>query len=355
MADQQIREMISAYAAGCLDVDNFINFKEYLISDGDLPYGELGELQNVIALLALTQDLEQPPVALKASVAKKLISLKGEIKEKLKAEKSQILDKEPSLDKNTKYSVVDEFDKNKQTNFDDKINKTDKAEDVNKFSTKIDTVKTAASDKQMLEPEAELKTSSPKYYTEDVVTKNRILQHSKFGFYGSICAMILLLISFYFIYSNNKELRQELSNLNIVLKENQARLSETQNFINDNKKLIDFFAYNNISTINFENPSSFSNSSGKLFISFEKASALLMINNLPEALPGEMYQLWLVSRGRSYPIISFIPNKSTNYLQISELPKISKSEIDLFRITSEKKPNPDLPEGKTILFGGIQK
>ena len=339
MADQEIHEMISAYAAGCLDVDNFINFKEYLTSDGKLPYSELGELQNVIALLSVVGEIEQPPASLKAGVAKKLISLQDEIKAKLKAEKSAV-----PKEKSDKTKSFTETRITKESDFEIPEETPEKpVKEIKK--EKIESVDS------VFEKEEEKKV----FYTEDVESKNKTKQQSKLGFYFSTTALVLIVISFYIIFSNQSTLDTRLEILNMNIKEAQAKSSEAESFIKEHKKLLEFFTYNNVSIANFDRPDDYSTATGKFFISFDKTLGLLMVNNLPELLPGEMYQLWLVSRGRSYPVISFIPSKNFSYIHVSELPRISKSEIDLFRITSEKKPNPDLPEGKTVLVGGFLK
>ncbi|MFA8342909.1 MAG: anti-sigma factor [Rhodothermaceae bacterium] len=354
MADKQTHEMISAYAAGCLDVDNFINFKEFLTGDGDLPHSELGELQNVMALLSISQDLEQPPAALKTGVAKKLISLKGEIKAKIKAERDTI-DRDFTDMKKTVYARP-------ETKFEPPAEPEEKTE-VPPVEEKP--IKEKAEKKpEKTEPQTQSKQEKSKprdekrkaaYYTEDVETKSKTAARSRFGFFASIAALILISFSVYYSYSTFADTKKEISDINLLLKETQAEAAEAKNFMDEQKKLLNFFSYNDVAVVNFENSDPFGNYSGKLFISFDKTLGLLMINNLPELVPGEMYQLWLVSRGRSYPVISFIPQKHTNYINISELPAISKAEIDMFKITTEKKPNPDMPEGKTILSGGFSK
>jgi len=344
MADKQTQEMTSAYAAGCLDVDNFINFKEYLKSEGDLPHSELGELQNVMALLSISGDMEQPPAELKTSVAKKLISLKSEIKAKIKAERN---------------TVDSDFSDKKKT-FNKAEEKPDIAEKKNSVSSnehnpKAETRKKTKEKISASEPTTQTKTETKKlqeiFYAEDVETKSKTASRSRLGFFIAIAAVILILFSFYYSYNRFSDTKKELKKMNLLLKETKAEVAEAKHFIYEHKKLLNFFSYNNVAVVNFKNRNQIGNYSGKLFISFDKTFGLLMVNNLPELISGEMYQLWLVSRGRSYPVISFIPQKHTNYINISELPSVNKTDIDMFRVTVEKKPNPDIPEGETLLIG----
>src|ERR1035437_366337 len=89
MADKAIHEMISAFAAGCMDKANFVQFKDYINEGGELPDRELGELQNIISMIPVILDLEIPDPAIKDMVAKKLIGMKDEIKTKIIAEKTR--------------------------------------------------------------------------------------------------------------------------------------------------------------------------------------------------------------------------------------------------------------------------
>lgn len=70
MAANAIHEMISAYAAGCMDKKNFKTFREYMYEGGELPVGELGELQNVISLLPVILELENLIPLLKTRLLK---------------------------------------------------------------------------------------------------------------------------------------------------------------------------------------------------------------------------------------------------------------------------------------------
>src|SRR4030042_2437502 len=89
MDEKVIHEMMSAFAAGCMDKENYINFKNYIDSQGELPYRELGELQNLTAMVPLILELELPDIKLKDRIAKKLIGMQDEIKAKIKERKTK--------------------------------------------------------------------------------------------------------------------------------------------------------------------------------------------------------------------------------------------------------------------------
>ena len=83
MADKALSEMIAAFAAGCMDKQNYMQFKDYIDEGGLLPKRELGELQNIISMIPVILDLESPDSSIKDLVAKKLIGMKEEIKTKI--------------------------------------------------------------------------------------------------------------------------------------------------------------------------------------------------------------------------------------------------------------------------------
>src|SRR3989339_1848838 len=83
MADKALSEMIAAFATGCMDKENYMQFKDYMDEGGNLPKGELGELQNIISMIPVILDLEKPDPTIKDLVAKKLIGMKEEIKTKI--------------------------------------------------------------------------------------------------------------------------------------------------------------------------------------------------------------------------------------------------------------------------------
>ncbi len=68
--------LLYAYALGCLDKDDYIKLIEYLSHSKDFPWQELGEYQNLAALLPSFLNIEEPPNGLKDRVARKLYRLR---------------------------------------------------------------------------------------------------------------------------------------------------------------------------------------------------------------------------------------------------------------------------------------
>lgn len=345
MADQQINEMISAYAAGCMDKDNFVYFRDFIESGGNLPEHELGELQNVMALMPVLLDQKEPAPELKAKVAKKLIGLRDEIKARLKAEKKQTTEKPaPTLKEKTvpKHTTIVNKEISEPKNEPDDKPVTSMLE-KKKLITKMETV--AAFEKKLLETEKETSTDK----------KPELFSYQNIGIAVSAICLLFIVILYFIFSSGQSNLKSEINSLNSELSVLKQRTADAEFFINEQKNLVDFFAHQNITLVNLEGTSDNPDGSGKLLISFDKNEALLYTHKLPALNQGEVFVLWLVSGGRSYSVISFIPAESQKYIRINSLPYVIESEITMFRITSETSENREFPQGQTLMFGGIKK
>lgn len=73
---QEFHTYVYAYALGCLDREDFNRLIEYTESSGSFPWQELGEYQNLAALLPSFLNIEQPAPNIKDKVARKLYRLK---------------------------------------------------------------------------------------------------------------------------------------------------------------------------------------------------------------------------------------------------------------------------------------
>jgi len=65
---ETLKEMMSAYVTGCLDNSNLVQFVDYINSGGSINNDELGELQNVAALIPIILEIENPPASLQSKI-----------------------------------------------------------------------------------------------------------------------------------------------------------------------------------------------------------------------------------------------------------------------------------------------
>jgi len=75
-------KQIQAYALGCLDRTEYSGLKDYLSSGENYPWQELGEYQNLAALLPSILNMEMPSPVIKDNVARRLYRVRDEIKHK---------------------------------------------------------------------------------------------------------------------------------------------------------------------------------------------------------------------------------------------------------------------------------
>ena len=63
-----VKEMMSAYVAGCLDLRNLKQFLKFVDEGNYIPLDELGELQNIASLIPVLLAREVPPASLQNDI-----------------------------------------------------------------------------------------------------------------------------------------------------------------------------------------------------------------------------------------------------------------------------------------------
>lgn len=338
MAEKSTDEIICAFAAGCMDKNNFVHLKEYMRDDKDLPYEDLGELQNIMAMIPIILEVEVPDPSLKSKVAKKLLEITDEIKSKKKAEKKRITTEKSEVKPENKplHQTSERITHvptagNKRAE-DDLLIKKNREEEV--FPEKQ--IRTTIPPPKK-EEDKKTTTSGPK----------AIFVYLLFGF-----LLIALAAATYFLNETNNELEYRLTEMRVELQSLQQDFISSQRFINNYMSLIEFFHYNDIAVVNFENSDS-SQAAGKLFLSFEEREALIQVHNVPQLPPDEVFELWFVSKGVSISMGVFKPQINQTYIKIPYFPSVPKEDIDLFRITIEPTTGSDTPSGELVLFGSL--
>ena len=75
---QDFATLLHAFALGCLEREEFDLMMEYFKSNQDYPWQELGEYQNLVALLPSFLNIESPDQRVKDMVARKLYRLRDQ-------------------------------------------------------------------------------------------------------------------------------------------------------------------------------------------------------------------------------------------------------------------------------------
>jgi hypothetical protein len=76
----EFHNQLQAYALGCLDKTDFNNLRNYIHSGKDYSWQELGEYQNLAALLPSILNMEMPAPGIKDNVARKLYRIQDEMR-----------------------------------------------------------------------------------------------------------------------------------------------------------------------------------------------------------------------------------------------------------------------------------
>ncbi len=347
MVDKEIKEILSAYALGCMDKKNLDHFKEYIEIEGDLPYELLSDYVNLSALIPTILTVENPNPKLKETVAKNLLTLQDEVKERIKQRNTEVSEQ---LKRNeTEQSEITEESQNETLEHESQIEtefESKSFEDSSNFA-KLSTRTTLFSpedyEKRTLEAEA---------YQEQ---QNNTSPFNLFNFILASLVIVVMVVFGYYFYNLNRTLNTQVEQLNTKVTELNVDLTYSKDFISKYEKMIDFFNYNDIMIIPLGGTETSPKSSGRLFISQEGREALLEIRNLPILKNTDAYYLWVVSDQISYVLHSFVPKTGDRYVSIPEFPIVPIEEVDLIFVTNEPRSGSDTPQGSTYLYGSIKK
>lgn len=333
MANNPLLEMISASAAGCMDKENYIQFKEYMQSGGEMPNGELGEMQNVISLIPTILEQEEPSPEIREEIGNRLLKVQKKIRSKAIEDRRRTRIKKPEKEFIQRSAHTKTFD------IDDKRERTKQQTSFKDTPLFSKLAHTFVGDYDIDDQD-----------NERIWKINSILLWS-FSFILLISVVVSIIIS------NNKtdDLQDQLNSLSSELATLETELANSNEFINDYLEFIEFFNNPNINIITLSGSAVNPNSSGRLMISFDAGEGLLQMKNMPRLESEETYQLWLVSNNQSYSLGTFEVRPGEKYMKISQIPYIPKEEIDLFRITNEMRNGVEIPRGQTYLFGTITK
>ena len=87
---ETLKEMMSAYVTGCLDNANLMQFVDYINSGGSVNNDELGELQNVAALIPIILEIENPPASLQNKIFQQIPDNEDNSKIKTRTKKANL-------------------------------------------------------------------------------------------------------------------------------------------------------------------------------------------------------------------------------------------------------------------------
>ncbi|MGK9368320.1 anti-sigma factor domain-containing protein [Melioribacter sp. Ez-97] len=342
MAKNAVHEMIAAFAVGCMDRDNFIQFKDYIDAGGELPEGELQEMQNIVSLIPIILDIEKPDPSLKDEVARRLIGMKDEIKTRIREEKKATAEKFST--RTTKAGTKASF---QLTN----LKKTQPKEKTEE-PVKTGTGKTSGAIDRSIIPEEPSRYFTGQQTQIKPAPRSPGKSGSLVGWFAIVLSLVLFSLLGYYSFTSVEELNQKITDIEQDINVYRSELARTNNFVNNYIALIEFFNYGDITIVNLKSNTPGENASAKVLLSFDAKEGLIQFRNVKPLLANQGYQLWLVSRGISYSMGVYQP-AGNEFLHITSFPIIPKENIESLKITIESNtgsPTPSVNEYMSAPF-----
>jgi len=361
MPNNPIHEMIAAFAVGCMDKENFIQFKDYLSEGGELPKVELGELQNIVSMIPIILDLETPDPSLKDKVAKKLIGMKDEIKTKIREERGKTF--ATQVTKSTAFGNIGlDTGDNSAAHPGTKKKPTGQYPDTFHSTGKIEipaqVTENVKSDLQesKLQNDQPQSLFAPKPSTSGIPdVKPPLPEKVPSGLIAWI-ALLLTIILFsiigYFTYSLVNDLNRKVEELESKLTSLRSELATSTAFVNKYISLIEFFNYKNVLLVNLSAADPNEQASARVFLAFNEKEGLVEFKNVKALQPNQGYQLWLVTRNQSYSMGVYTPN-GNEYMRITSFPFIPQEQAVAIKMTIESNTGSPTPSIQSFLEGAI--
>lgn len=389
MAESPVYGLLHAYALGCLTKEDVIKLKDYIRSGSEFEWAELGEFQNLAAMLPAILNIETPPQQLKDKVARKLYSIREE-KRKTYAQfrKTQITETESpvkpavinetvpevptfNLIKDVQDESETQLSQSKQVKPEDFENLLEK--NSNEFNAgKYDLSKESLrSEPEISVPVAEAPANVPAIEEKPAapVAMNPILERLSGGYtetepnaYGvpaeksrkglwSVVIILLLLVlalgaGLYYMFMMNRDNSKEIEKL-------RQQINSQTSKTDSNSDLIAILNSKEFKIADLRPADESSPGYGKIIMSYDLKIAYFQFAELPEPASGKTYQLWANIGGSYLSLGQFTPKADMSYEPLPKLPVIDKDLSVSFILTEEKAEGAVNPSNKVFLSGKI--
>ena len=166
-------------------------------------------------------------------------------------------------------------------------------------------------------------------------------------------ALLLVTLSLVF-YSFN--LSSEISSQEDVIQEQQARISELQNEVQQKEELLSILESREVDLVIMSGMEVNPNGYGKVIWDSESNRALLQVSNLPAVPSDKDYQLWIIKNNKPVSAGVFAVNnpEKDSFFKIEEM-AAGEQAADAFAITMEPKGGMPQPTGDMYLMGNMNK
>lgn len=358
MAGQnEYQDLLYAYSLGCLDGEDLKKLQEHFDSGDDYSWQELGEFQNLTALLPSILEIEIPGPDLKDKVARKLYRLRGEKKPKRTTKDSpaggymrpeQIEPEEEAAE--IKGAVEDEpKEEEEQQQISQKSFRSSQR------PSQATQIRERGLDIPSGEPEIEeeiieeAETPSARIKSRTVKKEYTQKRSSSSGIIVGFLILVLFIAAAIYTYTKVdarlKAYQAEVDNLSQKIIELSAQNT-------GNKDLENLFMSKDAGIANLIPPKGGGTMQAKLIFNTGGGKSLLRVWNLPN-LSGKAYQLWTNVSGELSSISIFNPAGSSADYWVN-MPDVSGKKNVKFFITAEPDGGSKKPGNDLILIGGLQ-
>jgi hypothetical protein len=121
MDKKKILDLIKLEVLRCLNDKDYENLQSLKVEEIEFPWKELGDYQNLIALLPLSLELQYPSNELKNKTAMKLYDIRDQIKAKLDARKAQEIPEPSAEEISLSVENVEEIEAAEQIEVEEKV------------------------------------------------------------------------------------------------------------------------------------------------------------------------------------------------------------------------------------------
>ena len=388
MADKtDYYEFLYAYSLGCLDKDDLINLKNFLDSNEDYYWQELGEYQNLSSLLPSVLPVEKPDPEVKDKVARKLYRIRNEIKAKRnrlkKEQKVSEAKVERAIEPKKEEAVSVEKLENKVEDFEIVTPKEKVSENLISIENKkeeptIQIEKKSGEADMDFEKKPEVFRNKDtgttiKYKTVDsaakekntpqnVIEKTNIHRHSRIRqiekkektrsrrsllvMISFLAMLVLVAILSYLYFKFSSSIKKYETRIN-SLNQDMAALNER---FNQDKDLLAVLSSRSLKTVSLSGTDIAKNAFGKLYISLDNNHGFIQVSNLPKLQKDEVYQLWIYFYDNYLSLAKFKPADNMVFSPFDTPQLSANSEVNF--ILTEEPSNGNLQPGKKIYMTG---
>ena len=383
-------ELLYAYSIGCLDKEDLLELNNYFQTGNEFPWQELGEYQNLTALLPSILNMETPGSEIKDKVARKLYRIKnerrpaktsesiireqtaGEVKQNIpaggKGLPSDFFEHSRPLSENLtsgddgvlkndqlRQNLQTDSSSNEENVHDDLLIQETSAKrpsdhiNISK-ADEIDTKSIEINEVSNTKQEAVSVTEGKKSYHLHGISERGTEKKGKGGIILVIILFIIVFLGLIYFY---QRISVNVGTYKVEIDKLNKQVSNLSEQVAVNKEVQKILQMKDAHIINLYASSLYKEGFGKVIISFESSSGFLQLSNMPVLNIGKSYQLWMTTEGNTNSLGVLKSEDNNYYFPISLPVQNYKGEIR-FIVTEESSEGSQMPSNKVYLTGTLQ-